>query len=70
MLDETSHQTSPTWKIHTFALKHVGWNFVLKQTSSNITHYDFFLLFRSFINFVIVQIIPKFHPTWQKRDVG
>ena len=53
MLDETPHQTSPTWKIHTFASKHVGWNFVLEQTSSNTIQHDFFLLFRNFINFVI-----------------
>ena len=70
MLDETPHQTSPTWKLHTFASKHVGWNFVLEQTSSNIIQHDFFLLFRNFINFVIAQTIPTFHPTWQKRDVG
>ena len=70
MLDETPHQTSLTWKIHTFALKHVGWNFVLQQTSSNIIQHDFFLLFRNFINFIIAQTIPTFHPTWQKRDVG
>ena len=70
MLDETPHQTSPTWKLHTFASKHVGWNFVLEQTSSNIIQHDFFLLFRNFINFVIAQAIPTFHPTWQKRDVG
>ena len=70
MLDEAPHQTSPAWKIHNFALKHVGWNFVLKQTSSNIIQHDFFHLFRNFINFVIVQTIPKFHPTWQKLNVG
>ena len=61
---------SPTWKIHTFASKHVGWNLGLEQTSSNIIQHDFFLLFRNFINFVIAQAIPTFHPTWQKRDVG
>ena len=63
ILDETPHQTSPTWKIHTFALKHVGWNFVPSSSKR------FFFLFRNFINFVIAQTIPTFHPTWQKRDV-
>ena len=53
--------TSPTRKIHTFASKHFGWNFVLGQTSSNIIQHDFFLLFRNFINFVIAQTIPTFH---------
>ena len=70
MLNETPHQTSPTWKIHTFAWKHVGWNFVLEQTSSNIFQKDLFLLFLNFTNFVIAQTIPTFYPKWQKRDVG
>ena len=70
ILDEAPHQTSPTWKIHTFASKHVEWNFALEQTSSNTIQHDFFLLFRNFINFVIAQTIPTFHPTRQKRDVG
>ena len=70
MLDETPHQTSPTWIIHTFGSKHVGGNFVQEQTSPNIIQHDFFPLFRNFINSVIAQTIPTFHPTWQKRDVG
>ena len=37
------YQTSPTWKINTFALKYVGWN-------SNIIQHEFFLLFRNFMN--------------------
>ena len=69
MFDETPYQTSPTWKIYTFASKHVGWNFVLEQTSSNIIQHDFFFFFET-INFVIAQTISTFHPTWQKRDVG
>ena len=70
MLDEAPHRTSPTWKINTFASKHVGWNFVLEQTSCSIIQHDFSLLFRNFINFVIAQTIPTFYSTWQKRDVG
>ena len=69
MFDETPYQTSPTWKIYTFASKHVGWNFVLEQTSSNIIQHDFFFFFET-INFVIAQTVSTFHPTWQKRDVG
>ena len=53
-------------KFFNFASKHVGRNFVLEQTSSNIIQDDFFLLFQNFINFVIAQTIT-FHPTWQKR---
>ena len=60
MLDETPHRTSPTWKIHTFAWKHVGWNFVQEQTSSNIIQHDFFLLFQNFINFVIGKPLKHF----------
>ena len=70
MLDETAHQISLTWKIHTFASKHVRRNFVLEQTLSNIIQHDFFLLFRNFVNFLIAQTIPTFDPTWQKRYVG